>query len=270
METANGVLAVVEQILWDGRHYLPVTAIARTVDTGQVVSFRLNRRGRWSEAEIPDFGSVVVLDGVHLRREGMRAYSARFWQLEDESLAIPSAQDGPVLIDGSLVKNDESGLITFSVACPELDGEGWLRLLLSRGIHVGNIARQKFRSAEFVSSSQGIIGVKILSFYSISKWKRTSADLWRKAQSMGFRSPDMSLAGLIRLVLDSERLKQLGLARVVVMHRDADSNPDRLCLFQYERRDSVGIDEPHRITKYWPHNRTDYGFAFVGRPVVMI
>jgi len=111
-----------------------------------------------------------------------------------------------------------------------LSGQAWIKRLEKKGYNIGNYAKELLEHSglKILKKSYNIV---ILKGEEMGKDWFTNQEVRDKAKELGYLTPPVELAPLLREMISDEELKKMGLWWLIVMHEpitDSDGRPDVL------------------------------------------
>jgi len=162
---------------------------------------------------------------------------------------------------------EEDGVIYFSVASNGTTGKGWITRLESKGLCVGDYAKQLLRSPDFKPTSGVTTEIAVLKSLLFNDNDRITEKIRAEAKKRKFIKPSAEVACLICEMFTDEEIKAMGLVWIVVMHEPIKDSDGDLRLLGASRGGGGG----RWLNAYYdgPGDRwiRDGGFAFVSSQV---
>lgn len=156
---------------------------------------------------------------------------------------------------------EEDGVIYFSVTSDGTTGEEWITRLKSKGLRVGDYAKQVLRSPDFTPTTGVTTQVVVLKGMLFGDDDRITRVIRAEANKRKLQKPSAEIACLIREKFTDEEIEQMGLWGIVVMHELINYSNGDLYLLGADR-----VSDGRWLDAYSgrPDNRWDRGpgFAF--------
>ncbi len=157
---------------------------------------------------------------------------------------------------------EEGGVIYFSVTSDGTTGKAWITRLKSRGLRVGDYAKQVLRSPDFKPTSGVTTEVAVLKGMLFEDNDRTTKKIRAEADRRKLSKPNAELACLIREKFTDKEIEAMGLWYIVAMHEPINDSCGVPGLLSVDRCDG---GDWLRARGGGPDRRWDGGggFAFV-------
>ncbi len=150
-----------------------------------------------------------------------------------EQVRIADAIRGPFPLSNPPKRwHEEGGVIYFWVTSDGTTGKAWITRLKSRGLRVGDYAKQVLRSPDFKPTSGVTTEVAVLKGMLFEDNDRTTKKIRAEADRRKLSKPNAELACLIREKFTDKEIEAMGLWYIVAMHEpinDSVGDPRLLC-----------------------------------------
>lgn len=156
---------------------------------------------------------------------------------------------------------EKDGMIYFSVTLNGMSGKEWIKHFESKGIKIGDYARQillKIKPGKKGTASQ----IAVIKGESFSDDKRSTSKIWEEADKRNLSKPNAEVACLIRDMFTDEEIKRMGLHWIIAMHKPKDLSNGFCWLGTYRGDDDSWMNTGYFVGPYgrWESKN---GFAFV-------
>ena len=160
---------------------------------------------------------------------------------------------------------EKDGMIYFTVTSNGKSGKDWIKHFESKGIKIGDYARQILLKIK-PSKKGTVTQIAVIKGEFFSDDNRITSNIRTEADKRKLSKPNAEVGCLVRDMFTDEEIKKMGLTWIVTMHepiKDSDGDPSLL----YADRD----DDDSWLSTYYdnPDSRwnRESGFAFVASQV---
>ena len=160
---------------------------------------------------------------------------------------------------------EKDGMIYFTVTSNGKSGKDWIKHFESKGIKIGDYARQILLKIK-PSKKGTVTQIAVIKGEFFSDDNRITSNIRIEADKRKFGKPNAEVGCLIRDMFTDEEIKKMGLSWIVIMHepiKDSDGDPYLLCTYRSDDDSWLCADYGNPDVRW---NRED-GFAFVASQV---